>query len=231
MAMCITILTPRWTVHVSDAPGGTPRTAVWRRGRWRGLVSVVRDGDGASVLGFAAELAASRPNADAQALATALAERGPLAIPEGDTTLLLTGFGLDAEGRDVDFQWSVTDFEDPDHEGMMRFSVIGQDLVPTPGRPGFRGGAAAETSFSVSVSSTAEPSPALTRDLEALPKRIRKGGAGDAALAAAQAIQAVIPGPAALVMLGHDGTVEGGVLDGGKLRPVTVPSGDGLHRL
>jgi hypothetical protein len=231
MALCIAILTPRWTVHVSDAPGGTPRTAVWRRGRWRGLVTAVRVGDAAPILTFSAELAAARPNADARSLAAALADRGPLGIPEGDTTLMLTGFGLDAEGRDVDFQWSVTDFEDPDHEGMTRFSVVGQDLVPSPGRPGYRGSAAAETSFSVAVSSTAEPSTALNRHLEGLPKRIRKGGAGEAALAAATMIQAVIPGPVALVMLDHGGSVEGGVLEAGKLRPLTAASGDGLHPL
>jgi hypothetical protein len=231
MATCIAILTPKWTVHVSDAHGDTPRTSVWRRGRWRGLVTAVRDGDPGEFLSFVGDVARARPNADAQALAIAVAERAPLGIPEGDSTLLMTGFGLDGEGREVDFQWCITDFEDPEPEGTARFSVVGRDLVPSPSRPGSRGGAAAATSFSVTVSTTDQPGPAFERALESLPKKLRRGGAQEAALAAVAALRTLYSGPVTLMLLEQDGALEGGVLTDRGLTPLTADSGDGWFAL
>lgn len=230
MAVVFSVLTPDWLLHVSDAPGGTPRTLELQRAKAPGLLTWAGEPDTlASALPAIRERNAKDPADLAEALATEVAARSTVGDPG---TALLAGWGVSPEGHKASWRWRVTNFEDEDSDGV--FAVDGTWLVPSYAQPGGKGKGKARTSFSVQVSTTGELSDEIRRGIDKLPRDIRKKVAPtQIALQLAGWVREVegAETPVLLALLRPDGSLEGGRLDGGALTPVHASGEDGIHPL
>lgn len=221
MSVLVSVLTPDWLVHVSDA-GPTLRTAAWRAGPRRGLLTWVGDGDPAWMV----EAAAGRAEADPEALATHLARLAAAAHPAARAAIWLGGFGFSPEGHEAGFRWEASALHEPGD-----FAVEGAWVVPTPVRAGKgaeRARGRAQSAFQIHVATDLETLPLdVRRGVDDLPKHV-KAGASATALAAAALVRKAVPGADALVVhLPRSGAPEGAVI-GATMRAVPVPTADGV---
>lgn len=222
MSVVVSVLTPKYLVHVSDAAGPL-RTVALRYPNARGLLTLA----GAPEQVAWMQEAAGRTFADPEALAAHLAERADVDLADADElSMAYAGWGYASDGREISFRYLVSNFE----SGEAGFVATGETMVPTPARPGGRG-AAPKTSFSVVASATTELSAAARRAIEELPRKIKKAAAMDVALAAAAIVRDGAETPVLVAHLTPDGALEAAILDGDRVRAVTATAETGTAAL
>lgn len=223
MSVLVSVLTPEWLVHVSDAPGA-PRTALWRAGTRRGLFTWVGDGDP----GWLADIAAERADGDPEAIATHIGVRAAVAFPTTRACAWMGGFGFSPEGHEAGFRWEASSLEEPG-----TFAVEGAWVVPTPvraGRGAERARGRAQSSFAIHVPTDRDELPtAFRRGIEDLPRVVRDG-ASAVALACAKLVRDATGADALVVHLPRVGAVEAAIL-GEKVRVLAAQGDAGIARL
>ena len=222
MSVLVSVITPDWLVHVSDTAPAL-RTAIWRAGPRRGLITWVGAGDPAWVV----DVANARAEADPEALTFHLARLAGVAHPDLRAAIWLGGFGFSPEGLEAGFHWEASAVDEPGD-----FAVEGAWVVPTPVRAGKgaeRARGRAQSVFQIHVATDLPELPVdVRRGVEELPRQV-KSGASATALAAAALVRRANPGAdALLVHLPRVGAPEAAVI-GAQVRALVVPEGEGVR--
>lgn len=220
MSAVLSVITARYLVHVSDAPGDAPRSLVLRYPNARGLLTLAGPLERLAWL----QQISAYPAADPASLADRLKAEAALSLdPTDPISLLYSGWGYATDGREITFRYLVSNQREEDG-----FGVEGATMAPTPaGVRGQRGGGA----YSLQVAATVEQSAEVRQAVEALPKQIRKGEAMDVALAAAEIVRRLAPGPVCVAHLDATGALEAAVIDGARVLPLVADADTGASAL